>query len=244
MLIINAATSLHELVNSMSERRYILFGLITIICVCTLICGSMASSIQNDSNAFIEAGCLAEDFSLNCDDLGLGERFSCMRIINASPALENLSPQLPIVECLYLSEDYNSQEGILREGCMMPLFRKYIIKQGDEFKLIESIEDFRSIFAPVETKEEALDFGVALTSSLPRYDTSVPEDYYQVSSSIRPTYAKETEGGYLVHLFESELCGCGSHPYYAIDYLVTRDGNVTELSREEVFNSTMQMCVD
>lgn len=48
----------------------------------------------------------------------------------------------------------------------------------------------------------------------------------------------------MVHLFESELCGCGSHPYYAIDYLVTRDGNVTELSKEEVFNSTMQICVD
>jgi hypothetical protein len=167
-----------------------------------------------------------------------------MQIINASSALENLSPQLPIVECLYLSEDYNSQEGILREGCMMPLFRKYIIKQDDEFKLIESIEDFRSIFAPVETKEEALAFAVALTSSLPRYDTSVPEDYFLVPSSITPTYVKETEGGYLVHLFESELCGCGSHPYYAIDYLVTGDGNVTELSREEVFNSTMQICID
>jgi hypothetical protein len=167
-----------------------------------------------------------------------------MQIINASSALENLSPRLPMAECLYLSNDYNSQEGILREGCMMPLFRKYIIKQGDEFKLIESIEDFRSIFAPVETKEEALAFAVALTSSLPRYDTSIPENYFLVSSSITPTYAKETEGGYQVHLFESELCGCGSHPYYAIDYLVSRDGNVTELSREEVFNSTMQICVD
>jgi hypothetical protein len=211
----------------MIERRYILFGFIAFVCACTLMCGSMASSIQNDYNS-----------------LGLAERFSCMQIINASVELENLSPQLPIVECLYLSEDYNSQEGILREGCMMPLFRKYIIKQGDEFKLIESIDDFRSVFEPIETKEEALAFAVALTSSLPRYDTSVPEGYFTVSSSITPTYAKETEGGYLVHLFDKEICGCGSHPYYAIDYLVTKSGNVTELSREEIFNSTMQICVD
>jgi hypothetical protein len=234
----------HGLVVSMRSNRFIPIGLVALICACMLMPGTMASSIQNDSNALIEAGCLAEDYSLNCDRLGLAEGFGCMRIINASPALENLSPQLPIVECLYLSEDYNSQEGILREGCMMPLFRKYIIKQGNEFKLIESIEDFRSIFAPVETKEEALAFSVALTSSLPRYDTSVPEDYFQVSSFITPTYAKETEEGYLVHLFDKEICGCGSHPYYAIDYLVTKAGNVTELSREEVFNSTMQICVD
>ncbi|MDQ1262154.1 MAG: hypothetical protein QG575_1335 [Euryarchaeota archaeon] len=167
-----------------------------------------------------------------------------MQIINASQALENLSPQLPIVECLFRSEDYNSQEGIVREGCMMPLFRKYIAKQGEEFQLIESIEEFQSIFAPVETKEEALAFAVALTSSLPRYDTSVPEGYFPVSSSITPTYAKETEGGYIVHLFDSELCGCGSHPYYAIEYLVSKAGHVTELSREKVYDSTMQMCVD
>jgi hypothetical protein len=209
-----------------------------------LLPGTMASSIRNDSNAFLDAGCIAEDYSLNCDGLGLDQRFSCMKIINASQTLENLSPQLPTVECLFRSEDYNSQEGIVREGCMMPLFRRYIARQGEEFKLIESIEDFRSIFAPVETKEEALAFAVALTRSLPRYDISVPEDYFPVSSSITPTYAKETEGGYMVHLFDSEICGCGSHPYYAIDYLVTRDGNVTELSREKVYDSNMQICVD
>lgn len=202
----------------MCPHRFIPIGLFALICTCMLLPGTMASSID--------------------------QRFSCMKIINASQTFENLSPQLPIVECLFLSEDYNSQEGIVREGCMMPLFRRYIAKQGEEFKLIESIEDFRSIFAPVETKEEALAFAVALTSSLPRYDTSVPEDYFPVSPSITPTYAKETEGGYMVHLFDSEICGCGSHPYYAIDYLVTRDGNVTELSREKVYDSNMQICVD
>ncbi len=126
----------------------------------------------------------------------------------------------------------------------MPLLRRYIAEQGEESRLIASKEEFRSLFAPVETKEEALAFAVALTSSLPRYDTSVPEGYFPVTSSVKPTYAIETEEGYLVHLFDSELCGCGSHPYYAIEYLVTRDGNVTELFREKVFDSTMQICID
>jgi hypothetical protein len=77
----------------------------------------------------------------------------------------------------------------------------YIAKQGEEFKLISSKEEFLSIFAPVETKEEAVAFSVALTGSLPRYYTSVPEDYFPVTSFIGPTYAEETEGGYKVHLF-------------------------------------------
>ena len=216
---------MHKLVISMVAHRYFLFGLLALVLVFMLMSGSIASSISIDSNEF-------------------DQRFGCMQTSNASRALENLSPPLPLVECLFLSKDYNSEEGIVREGCMMPLFRRYIAKQGEELMLISSREEFLSIFAPVETKEEALAFAVALTSSLPRYDTSVPEGYFPVTSSIRPTYEKETEEGYLVHLFDSELCGCGSHPFYAIDYLVTKAGNVTELSREKVYDSTMQMCVD
>jgi hypothetical protein len=209
----------------MFPYRYILLGLIPLIFACMIVSGSNASSTGIDANAF-------------------EERFGCMRISNASSALESLSPPLPLVECLFLSKDDNSQDGIVREGCMMPLFRRYIAKQGEEFKLISSKEEFRSIFAPVETKEEALAFAVALSGSSPSYDTSVPEDYFPVASSIIPTYAKETEGGYQVHLFEKEICGCGTHPYYAIDYLVTKNGNVTELSREMVYDSTMQICID
>ena len=227
----------------MFAHRYILFGFIALFFACMLISGSIASNASIDS-AFIDAGCSIDGYSLNCSNLGLEERFGCMQISNASRALENLSPQLPVVECLFLSKDYNSEEGLVREGCMMPLFRRYIAKQGEDFKLIESIEEFRSIFAPVETKEEALAFAVALTSSLPRYDTSVPEGYFPVTSAIRPTYAEVSEEGYKVHLFDSEICGCGSHPYYAVEYLVTKAGNVTELSREKVYDSTSQICVD
>lgn len=227
----------------MFAHRYILFGFIALFFACMLISGSIASNASIDS-AFIDAGCSIDGYSLNCSSLGLEERFGCMQISNASRALENLSPQLPVVECLFLSKDYNSEEGLVREGCMMPLFRRYIAKQGEDFKLIESIEEFRSIFAPVETKEEALAFAVALTSSLPRYDTSVPEGYFPVTSAIRPTYAEVSEEGYKVHLFDSEICGCGSHPYYAVEYLVTKAGNVTELSREKVYDSTSQICVD
>lgn len=228
----------------MSQKNCTLIGLAALICCSMLMPGPMASEIKNNSNAFIEAGCIGDGFSLNCDSLDLEEKFGCMQIVNASRELDNLSLSLPIVECLYLGNDSGPSQGILREGCMMPLFRKYVVKQGEDFKLIESAEDFKSEFAPVETKEEALAFAVALTSSLSRYDTSAPEGYFSVSSTITPTYANETENGYIVHLFDSQLCGCGTHPYYAVDYLVGKDGNVTEIARQEVYNSTRMICFD
>jgi hypothetical protein len=127
---------------------------------------------------------------------------------------------------------------------MMPVHRRYIIKQDQEFKLIRTKEEFLSMFAPVENKEEALSFAVALTSSIPKYDASAPEGYFPVASPIKSTYMEEIDGGFEVHLFDYELCGCGSHPYYAIDYSVTKDGNVTELSRQKVYDSNSNICVD
>ena len=251
----------------MFPRRYLQVGFVALIFACMLISGSIAQpdqpdpamgetrqdhaslqpSASIDSNASIDAGCFSDGYGLNCSSLGFDPRFGCMQISNASSALDNLSPKLPVVECFILSGDYNSEAGIVREGCMMPVFRRYIALQGEEFELIRSKEEFLSVFSPVETKEEALAFAVALTSSLPRYDTSVPEGYFPVTSStssIRPTCVEETEEGFKVHLFDSEICGCGSHPYYAVEYLVTKEGNVTELLREKVYDSNYNICVD
>jgi hypothetical protein len=241
----------------MSRSRYIKAGLFALILAGMLPLGSMAQSDamppeRLDSNAFIDAGCLFDGYNLDCSSSGLLQRFGCMQIYNASSALRSLSPRLPVVECLYLSEDFHfqndSEEGIIREGCMMPAYRRYIAKQGEEFILIRNKEEFLSMFAPVETKEEALAFAVALTGSSPRYDDSVPEGYFAMASAaellLEPAYARETEEGFTVRLFDSEICGCGTHPYYAVDYLVTKAGDVTELSRQKVFDSTNQICVD
>jgi hypothetical protein len=250
----------------MYQRKYILLGLMAFIFTCLLISGSIAvsdmhgqsiggasqddqtmSSGKNiDSNPFIDAGCFVDGYNLDCSNLGFDQRFGCIRISNASDALGNLSPKLPMVECLVRSEDYNlnSSEGIVREGCMMPMYRRFIAMQDEEFKLIRTKEEFLSMFAPVENKEEALSFAVALTSSFPKYDASAPEGYFPIASPIKPTYVEETDGGFKVHLFDYDVCGCGSHPYYAIDYSVTKDGNVTELSRQKVYDSNSNICVD
>ncbi len=175
------------------------------------------------------------------------EQPGCFEIKNVSSELYALTPALPIVECLYLTKDDSALEddlGIVREGCMMPIYRRFIVGQGTDSRIISSAEQFRLMFAPVQSKEEALAFAVALTDSFALYDTTVPEGYFKTASQVTPTYAEDTKEGYAVHLFEIQSCGCGSHPYYAVDYLVTGDGNVTETHREEVFNSNYSICVD
>jgi len=250
----------------MFQRKCIQLGLATFIFTSLLISGSAAFSDMPDQsadgtsqdyqtmslgksinfNAFIDAGCFSDCYNLDCSDFGLDQQFGCIWISNASSALNNLSPTLPMVECLVRSEDYdfNSSEGIVREGCLIPMYRRFIAMQNGEFKQIRTKEEFLSVFAPVETKEEALSFAVALTGSFPKYDASVSEGYFPVASPIISTYMEETNGGFKIHLFDYDICGCGSHPYYAVDYYVTRAGNVTELSRQKVYDSNSIICVD
>jgi hypothetical protein len=196
------------------------------------------------TNTFMDAGCSADSHGLNCSRLGFDQQFGCVRISNTSTALGNLSPKIPMVECLFRNRNRDAKGGIVRVGCRFPVFRSYIITQGSEFGSIYTKEEFQSMFAPVETQEEALSFAVALTDSFPKYDTSAPLGYFPVASPIKPTYVEETDGKFKVNLFHRDSCGCGTHPYYAINYIVTRAGDVTELSRQKVYDSKRKICVD
>lgn len=193
-------------------------------------------NINNSSNSFFGDDCSAS----GC---GLADSFDCWKVTNVSGTMSGLSPKLPIFECIFKGNENNTRPSIIRTGSYLPFYRNYIVKQGSDFKQISTEKEFVSLFAPVETPDEAIAFAIALTRSFPLYDTRPPDGYYPVSSSLQQTHAEEIDGMFKVHLFDQERCGCGSQPYYAVDYLVTRDGKVTELSRKKVYDRLWSVCV-
>jgi len=198
------------------------------------------------SSEFLNTGCVIDGSRLNCSRLA--EHFACYEISNASEALAGLDPQLPIVECYRRIIDGvdrgSDQKGLVRVGCMLPAYRNYIVAINGDFRLIKSKEEFAALFAPVQSPEEAMAFAVALTDSFPLYDRVVPQGYFAVSPAAAPSSIEEKNGAFAVHLFDRPICGCSTHPYYAVDYLVTKEGNVTELSRWMVYDSNNQICFD
>jgi len=216
----------------------------------------IAAADASLSSGFLNSGCAIDGYRLNCSSLQLEERFGCYEIANASEALEGLDPQLPIVECYSRvidggdrssersSDGGSDQKGLVRVGCMLPAYRNYIVAIDGDFRLIESKEEFAALFAPVRSPDEAMAFAVALTDSFPLYDRVAPEGYFPVSPAATPSSAEEKDGAFAVHLFDQPICGCSTHPYYAVDYLVTKEGNVTELSRRMVYDSNNQICFD
>lgn len=202
-------------------------------------------SLTANASSFIEAGCVKEDWRFNCSGAGLEEKFSCESIREADN-LGGLTPNVPIVTCAFEKKDQDEPGGISRLGCLIPIYNKYIVLDKGEFKAINTSEEFKQFFAPVETRAEALSYAVALTGAYPRYNANIPAGYRTFVSDIKPTYVEETSAGYIVHLFDYQSCGCGPHPYYTIDYLVTKSGSVTEISSQKLYEDPQydNLCVD
>lgn len=213
-----------------------------------VIDGNGSLDITGDVSPFVDAGCInTGNWVLDCSSSPQLSGFSCDPM-RAADGLGGLSPNVPIAECEFMDRAWieGTEPGIIRTGCMAPFFRSYVIVEDGAFRQISSKEEFVKSFAPVETPEEALGFAIALTKAFPIYEPDIPIGFKVFADEIRGTYAEETDAGFKVHLFYSEYCGCGNHPVYAVDYLVTRDGQVSQSSMEKMFEDPKLagLCVD
>jgi len=226
----------------------ILFGCVQQPRIITDSMSLNVTAAATNASAFIEAGCIETGNGwLDCSSIGLEKMFSCEEI-KVPGDLGGLSSKVPIVECNVLVENWtgDTDVGIMHLGCLYPLFKKYIIIENGEYKLIGSKEEFIQFFAPVESPEEALGFAVALTGSYPVYNMTIPENYKVFVPEIKTTYVEESGGEFNVHLFNMQICGCGNHPYYSIDYIVTRAGESKVISSERIYENPQffDMCID
>lgn len=132
---------------------------------------------------------------------------------------------------------------------MIPVFNKYIVFPAAGFKVLNNPSEFRDFFAPIESSQEALSYAAALTGSYPMFRFEIPKGYKREASIIRSTYVEELPGpvgGYQVHLFDYKNGGCGPHYYYSIDYVITIDGTLREIARQNIWRDPKEdnLCVD
>lgn len=202
---------------------------------------------QIDLSPFFNAGCKMEEHNggtfLNCSAAGLEERFNCSRISPAPQYLVGL--KVPIVECVVGRWSEEVKKGyVSMRGCLVPIYIRYIVFDGEDFKLLRTEEEFKDYFSPIDAPEEALSYVAAITGNYPEYGFSKSGGRYLVAV-IEDSYSKEVNGNFKVHLYGFVSCGCGMHPYYTIDFLVSRDGNIKELRRQNIWvDPSFVACID
>jgi len=197
-----------------------------------------------NTGPLLQAGCVNGREGLECTQ-GDVKPFACMPRSRVEDLLGALMPAAAIAECNTVARDPGS-EGIVHLGCMLPVVRRYVVASGGKVELLKSQKEFVARFAPVETPEEALAFALALTRAEARREVVIPRDAEVYVQHVEPTYVETSRRGFKVHLFEFQLCGCGPHDHLAVDYLVTRDGQVKQLSSQPIYADPKMkhVCVD
>jgi hypothetical protein len=138
------------------------------------------------------------------------------------------------------------------EGCMAPSLIRYVVYRDGQFQVIGSWLELQEVFAPIESPDEALSFAIALTGYSAYYGLEVEPGLTYFVDTLEDTHVvdtddgSETPGGYRVHLFYYELCGCGPHDTVSAKVFVTRSGQISSVERESVFKDPQDdgLCID
>jgi hypothetical protein len=207
--------------------------------------------------SFTEVGCPPDERGvMRCEADSPLASIGCDRIEEPLALLGGLSPAYPMAVCYFETRlhwddpDMNFQaeaEGYLYEtGGLSPAYIRYVIFRDGKFQMIKTQAEFKEVFAPVQSSDEALSYALALGDYSAYYGLAPERGLRYLVSRIEDTYVEAVDKGYLVHLYYYQFFGCGPHTTSAIDLLVTPEGDTQEIKVEGVFEDPEQdaLCVD
>lgn len=189
------------------------------------------------------AGCTQGDYGWACTPDSPVGILGC-KYIAVFDLLGGLSPSHPFAICFNDSGEGYDLTKFRKEGCMMPVFRSHVLFKDDAYQLVSGAAELQTVFAPVESTDEALSYALAATNLHAMYGQEIDSYYQYLVDELQDTHVDETTDGYLVHLYRPQrpLCGCGMHTVDAVDVLVTREGQVREAKSQPVYE--FNACID
>lgn len=182
------------------------------------------------------------------DPYVLAGQLGCDRVETVPSSLGGLDPSHPLAYCINFVSPGSSTagEGIFRRGCMLPQWYTYIIYTDRDYRHIRTSDEFKSLFAPVSTADEALSYAIAMTDLHPvNHWQADPKIKYQVRV-LEDTHVTSTKDGFDVLLFYQIVCGCGPHTEYQAIVHITSSGDVTVGTPIPLYDdpSMEGLCVD
>ena len=185
--------------------------------------------------------------------------FGCDEIQASSNLIGGLSPSYPIAICVIgyipgegaeeLRAEIESEQFFYYTGGLFGNYIRYIIYQNGEFVLLKTEEDFRKVFAPIESSEEALSYVLAVRNLMALYGLQYDPAYQYEVAVVEDSYVTPESGGaggYRVHLFYDQVFGCGPHWTSEVDVRVSVEGNLEETASQPIFRDPNldELCVD
>jgi hypothetical protein len=117
------------------------------------------------------------------------------------------------------------------------LDKSYIIKKSGKFYNINTKQDLRYFFAPVDSEVEALRFALIITGSKAVYDINKYKSRNVSSKFFDRTHVEKVSDGYNVYLFDYNESLCQYTPVYSVVYQVSGEGYVRKLTDNYLFDT-------
>jgi len=183
-------------------------------------------------------------------------KLGCLSIAK-NELLGGFTPVYPIAGCGYFFEEIEGTEDIgsvdLSVECLSyiatingVLCGRLVIFKDSNYLLVKNFDELRTLFAPVDSPQEALSFALATSNYSAEYGQSVNSKYVYSVSEVEDTFVETIADGYLVHLFYTPSAGCGPFNTEAVEVKVTFDGYLQEMNRYPIYRdpSNDNLCVD
>jgi len=197
-------------------------------------------------NKFQEVACpLDENGNLNCGEGHPLSALDCDNIFEPPSLFGGLDPAYPIAICevdaIYGNSSDETKAEIdagkyfYYEGGLSGKYIRYVIFRNDEFLPLKSEKEFREVYAPIESPEEALSYVLAVTNLSASYGIAVDPAYEYETDTLEDTFVTTTTDGYDLLLYSYAAFGCGPHWTSAVLVHVSGEGIIQELSQTNVF---------
>jgi hypothetical protein len=142
--------------------------------------------------------------------------------------------------------EIDSGQFLYYTGGLFGSYIRYVIHQNGEFVLLKTEQEFRRLFAPIESPDEALSYVLAIRNLSASYGSQYNPAYEYEVDTIEDTYVTSDSDGYLVHLFHDQAFGCGPHWISEVDVHVSVEGKVEEVASKPIFRDPNldDVCID
>jgi hypothetical protein len=207
-----------------------------------------APALTVDTAPFQNAGCGTSPDYQPCDAASpLGE-LGCANIRDTSPLLGGLTPAYPMVYCItrYQRSADPPDPALFHKACLAGQNYRLALSRDGQTQLVNNLAELQAAFAPIETPDEALSYAMAASGFEAQYGYKADSSYRYKVQQVEDTHVDTTGTGYVVHLFDSYICGCGPHAYKSVDVTVTRDGQIEVGQRQPVSEDPKMdgLCID
>lgn len=196
---------------------------------------------------FLQTGCKEGEYLVECEQTSPLYAFGCQWWAGDMFALTfPMMADISFVARCPTSVEYDEKEpqDLYISGCAFRMKAGYIIKIKDDYVLVNTFEQMKALFVPIESPTQALSYAEMMTGLDPRFELAYDPDLLYLQSSIEGTHVTESDGSYQMNLYHSQVCGCEPWMTSQVIVQVDRDGTITYLSAIPVYFTTGYSCAD